>query len=33
MGGFNQRVSRLLNQKYRTYKYVSCGNMVDCDIL
>ncbi len=33
MGGFNQRVSRLLSQKYRTYKYVSRGNMLDCDIL
>jgi hypothetical protein len=33
MGGFNQRVSRLLDQKYRTYKYVSRGNMLDCDIL
>ena len=33
MGGFNQRTSRLMHQKYRSYKYVSRGNIVDCEIL
>ena len=33
MGGFNTRISRLLNQKYRSYKHVSRGNMIDCDLL
>lgn len=33
LAGFNNRDSRLMNQRHKTYKLSSTGNMVDGEII